>query len=155
MALRYIIIGTLIGGVVVAGLTGSLDSIQTEVLQSDDGETAEERQAINSTNGTGLITSVTLYNDGSADVLLAEDHGCWDGIEVSHRDSDTIYKTLDAPEFQGPATFDFKGVVESNGPYPSNEFKLELVNTDDDEICIGNGMRHHYVTVPAEWTAEA
>lgn len=154
MAVKWITVGIFIGAVGLAVATGTtVDGLQKSVDEQITGDDTP-RHAIKTVNDTGMIRQVTLYDDGTADIYLKTDHGCYNAIEFGHQQSDTVYKTIEAPEFEGPATIDMRSVVETNGPYPNNQFMLELTTDDQTKICVGSRPTRAYFTVPSNWTAK-
>lgn len=84
---------------------------------------------------------LTLYESGAAEVLLPEGHSV-DKFGMTHSALDLDTETLadwDAPQFRGPKVIDLAGVIKSNGPYPSNEFKIGLV-TDSTTFALSSPL---------------
>lgn len=116
--------------------TSELTSPQTETIIHDQ-------------NYSALITRVTLYESGQANIYLQEDHGCFNQVTVGHVKSDATYKAVTAPEFSGPLQLDLKDILRANGPYPNRQFEIALGKSDG--VCLGRGDTDVVVTVPEDW----
>jgi hypothetical protein len=97
-----------------------------------------------------LFTKIVLYENGFVDITLVEDHGDWERIGLTHTindldysadgEYDDAYAIWDAPQFAGPITKDVKSPIQSNGPYPSQSFKMKLLPPEGENIInIGGG----------------
>jgi len=157
MVLRAILVLVAVVGIVLIG-TGMIDvSVDSaaiadtvgDTVDGVDGPPATDDRLKTVTNEEGFVRQIELYQSGAANITLAEDHGCFDTIEISHSESTTVYKRLDAPEFSGPVTVDLQSVIESHGPYPNNDFEVRV--TGDGCVTTGPAVST-YVTVPDSWT---
>lgn len=106
------------------------------------------------TSDRSIITNITLYASGRAEIHLTEDHSCYDQLRVTRTDTDSVYKRVPAPEFSGPAVIDLRQIVKRNGPYPDSNFKIAVVNTDKNSVCIGSRSEHMDIVVPEAWHAQ-
>lgn len=97
-----------------------------------------------------LFDSIVLYESGAAEITLVDDHGNWDRIGLTHAihdldysvdgKYDDAYAIWDAPQFAGPITKDMKSPIQENGSYPSQQFKLQLMPPEGENIIdIGGG----------------
>lgn len=77
------------------------------------------------------IKELRLYESGAAEITLAENH-LGDSLALTHEhlsfSSDDNFTEWTAPTFSGPKIVDIRTPIRSNGPYPSNTFKLGLGN---------------------------
>jgi len=160
MAARLILVALVVVGVGLVA-TGSLsvdvdtDNIPIVGDAIDSGNQTEKRlKTVNNSRyySEDSITKVVLHQSGTAEIHLTEDHSCLNAIQISHTESEKVYKTVKAPEFSGPATVDLKRIVENNGPYPNPEFEIELTNNDRSTVCLASGDTLVTVVVPKNWT---
>lgn len=141
-------IGMLGAGAGASYLIFNTDTVSefAEDVSKESGGSAEQsknRSVIQKTTFEGSVEStfqsVTFYSDGSASVLLAEDHpqGKIAFTHSNHSVDEIVYQRWNAPEFAGPIDIDMEEVVQANAPYPDDEFKFELV-PDGDGFFIGD-----------------
>jgi len=105
----------------IAGSIGEPPATETQVGVVDDRRPSRSP-----------LDKLVFFESGAVEVWFPEDHAL-EHIGVTHNALDLEADTFDrweAPRFRGPKVIDLAAVIKSNGPYPSNQFKIGSVSTE-------------------------
>lgn len=125
---RRDVLAALIGGIGLSGCTESLPVASGPATNEEiDTITFDDRSH---------FQSVTFYRSGGTEILLEEEHpGQRIGFTHDKLDMQTErFATWEAPRFAGPLVVEMKSIVKNNGPYPNNEFKMEILAGEDSVL---------------------
>lgn len=100
---------------------------------------------------TGPFDWMALYESGAAEIYFELGHDT-DRFGITHSSLSTwenSFRTWDSPTYEGPVVIDLQEIIQNNGPYPTNDFKIGVYFDPSEAFHLGDSTAKF--SVPDDW----